>query len=144
LKIPIGNAGMPANQGITLSNVHVSVNKWGPDTAPFPVIAGTEINLSMDYSMANNQSQHRKSQTNNVEVELVATPATLHVGQSTSLKWLSRAANSCSGTGAWGPSVAISGSALVKMATAGTYIYTLACRNADSASSTTLSVLVTL
>ena len=139
---PIGNAAVAANQGLTLSNVNVSVNKWDHDTAPFPVIAGTENSVAMNYSIANNQSQYQKSQTNTVEVELVAVPATLKVGQSTSLRWLSRAANSCSGSGAWGPSVAVSGSAVVKMATAGTYKYTLACRNAGSTSSTTLSVVV--
>jgi hypothetical protein len=141
---PIGNAGVLSNQGLTLSNVHVLVNKWEQETSPFPVIAGEENNVSLNYAALVNQATYLKSQTNTVEIELQAVPAQIHVGETTSLKWLSRQANSCSGAGAWGVNVAPSGSTQVKMTSAGTYNYTLACRNANSSTTTTVSVVVSL
>jgi hypothetical protein len=140
---PIGNAGIPTNQGLVLSNVHVAINKWaGQEAAPFPTIAGEGNTVSLDYAMLDTPSQHLKAQTGTVELELQASPATVRVGQTTTLSWLSRGANSCSGSGAWSSSVGFNGSRTVTMTKTGSYYFTFACRNANSTTTTTASVVV--
>jgi hypothetical protein len=140
---PIGNAGIQTNQGLVFTNVQVAINKWtGSDGAPFPTIAGEDNSVALNYAMLDNQSQHLKAQTGTVELELQASPATVRVGQKTTLNWLSRGANSCAGSGAWASSVGFNGTRTVSMPKTGSYYFTFACRNATSTTTTTASVVV--
>jgi hypothetical protein len=140
---PIGNAAVAANQGLVLSNVQVGINKWGPGNAPFPTIAGSDNAVSLNYSMVANLSQYLKSQNGTVELELLAAPATVRVGDSVDLTWLSRGANSCSGDGEWSGSLGTNGAHRTKLTSAGTHQFVLVCRNSSSTTTTTASVVVT-
>jgi len=131
-----------ANQALVFSNVKVVMKNWVAASAPFPAIAGLTNTVSLNYSMQQTQSLHMKAQSETVELELKASVATMKVGQTTDLTWLSRGGNSCSGSGAWSGSFGTNGMRAIKITTAGTYNFTLDCRNAGSTSSTTLSVVV--
>jgi hypothetical protein len=142
-QMPIGNAGAISNQAIALSNVKVIVRSWVGETAPFPTINGTGNDVSLNYLNQNTQSRQMKVQYETVELMLKASVATMKVGQTTELTWTSRQASSCSGGGAWSGAFGMSGSRFVKITTPGTHSFTLDCRNSGSATSTTLSVVVT-
>jgi hypothetical protein len=140
---PIGNAGVLSNQNIVLSNVKVLMKSWVGDSVPFPTFAGTGNNIALSYSMQDTQSRQMKAQLDTVELELKASVATMKAGQTTELTWMSRQANSCSGTGAWSGSFGMNGTRFVKITAPGTYGFTLDCRNSGSTTSTTLTVVVT-
>jgi hypothetical protein len=142
---PIGNANVVgANRNLVFSNVHVGINLWDHSVAPFPYILGEDDSLAFIYSMGNDRSQHLQSVTNNVQLQFLVSPATVHVGQTTSLTWLSWQANSCSAAGAWTAALATTGSRELKMTTPGTYNFTLSCRNAQTTTSATAKVVVSL
>jgi hypothetical protein len=113
------------------------------ETAPFPTINGTGNDVSLNYLNQNTTSRQMKVQYETVELTVKASVATMKVGQTTELTWSSRQATSCSGSGAWSGAFGMSGSRFVKITTAGTHSFTLDCRNSGSATSTTLSVVVT-
>ena len=97
----------------------------------------------MNYSMVENLAEYSKSQSGTVELELLATPAQVRVGSSVELHWLSRGANSCTGDGEWSGSVGTSGSHTARLTSAGTHQFVLVCRNSNSTTTTTASVVVT-
>lgn len=65
-------------------------------------------------------------------VTLAASPATITVGQSTTLTWSSKDTTSCKASGAWSGSEATSGTAKETPSAAGTETYTLTCAAVDS------------
>jgi hypothetical protein len=139
---PIGNANVPgANQNLVLSNVQVGMNKWDHTVPPFPYLLSEGLSVSLTYSMVNDLSEHLQALSNNVQLELVASPATMHAGQTTSLKWLSWQANSCSAGGLPG-AIGTTGTRALKMPAAGTYDFTITCRNSASSTTVTAKVVV--
>jgi hypothetical protein len=140
---PIGNANVVgANQNLVFSNVQVGMNKWNHSVPPFPFILGEDDSLAFTYSMGSDLSQHLLSVANNVQVQLVASPATVHAGQTTAFKWLSWQANSCSVAGAWTAALGTTGSRALKMAKPGTYNFTVSCRNSGTTTTATAKVVV--
>jgi hypothetical protein len=140
---PIGNANVAgANQNLVFSNVRVEMNKWDHSVAPFPYILGEDDSLAFTYSMVSDRSQHLQSVANNVQIQLVASPATVHAGQTTALRWLSWQANSCSGAGAWSAALGTTGSRALKLTRPGTYDFTLSCRNSGTTTTATAKVVV--
>jgi len=81
-------------------------------------------------------------------VTITVTPTSITVGQSANLTWSSSNATSCTASGAWTGSEAVSGTTTVTPTTAATDSYTLACTGAGgtasgSASLTVAAVVVT-
>jgi hypothetical protein len=139
---PVGNANAGGNQNLVFSNVQVGVNKWNHTAAPFPFLLSEGLDVSLAYAMENDKSQHLQSLSNHVRLELVASPATIHAGQTTSLKWLSWEANSCSAGGAWSGAVGTTGTRALKLTASGTHNFTISCRNAASTTTVTAKVVV--
>jgi hypothetical protein len=140
---PIGNAGVLSNQGIVMSNVQVAINQWGKSEAPFPTIAGPENTLNLNYAMLDDSSQHLKSQSGNLQVQLIAMPVSLKIGQSAKLTWQSWSANSCSGSGPWNGGLGTNGDQSIKFTSKGVYEFTVTCRNAGGSTTATAVVDVT-
>jgi hypothetical protein len=139
---PIGNANTAGNRNLDFSNVQVAINAWAPAVAPFPYILGEDDSLAFTYSVAIDQSQHLQSLNGNLKVELVASPVTLHVGQTISLHWLVWQANSCSAAGAWSGAVGTTGSREFKLNSPGIYDFTLSCTNSSDTTLATATVVV--
>jgi len=74
-------------------------------------------------------------------VNLSASPATISVGNSTTLSWSSNNVDSCTATGAWSGSKGISGSQTVSPVSDSTY--TLSCTGAGGDVTSTFKVVVT-
>ncbi len=140
---PIGNAGLSSNHGIVMSNVQVALNQWANRAAPFPTIAGGDNSVALNYAMLDDSSQHLKSQAGNVQLQLVALPVTLKVGQAANLSWQSWSANSCSGSGPWNGGVGTSGNQKIKFTTKGVYEFSVTCRNSGTSTTATAVVDVT-
>jgi len=140
---PIYNATQTTVDDIVFANVQVGINKWsGIEKLPLPYIAGTTNNISLNYKIADTSSRIMAAQKGTGSLTLVATPSTLSVGGSTVLTWTSKDITSCSTSGTWSGAVAASGSRTITMHTAGTYEFTLTCKNATSSSSTSMPVVV--
>ena len=67
---------------------------------------------------------------------------TITVGSSTTLSWVAINATSCTASGAWSGTQAISGSQSVAPAAAGSYAYTLTCTGASGKPSGTATLAV--
>jgi hypothetical protein len=141
---PVGNANAAGNLNLTFSNVQVAINAWTSSAPPFPTIAGAGDSLAFIYSVTIDQSQHLQSLTGDVQLELVASPVALHVGQTLSLTWLSWQASSCSaaGAGAGSDAVATTGSRELAMTAPGSFDFTLSCMNSTSTTAVTATVVV--
>ena len=147
----IGPINDATNQALVLTHVTINMTKWaGSSPEPYPAVAGQGNNMQLNYFMNNNDSQHVKSVVSTVEGEIQVVPAVVKVGQSTKLTWLSHQANSCAGTGSWTamtgvsePSIGTVGAATFTPRKAGTYTFTLECRNASSTSAATVTVQAT-
>lgn len=75
-------------------------------------------------------------------VTLTANPTSIAVGQSTSLKWSSTNATSCTASGAWSGSQNVSGTATETPKVAGTDTYTLTCSGQGGSGSASATVTV--
>ncbi len=75
-----------------------------------------------------------------VQVSLTANTTSVQVGQSATLSWQSANATSCTASGDWSGSKALTGQESVTSSSAGARSYTLTCSNAVSSSSSTVSV----
>jgi len=104
---------------------------------------GQGNSVALEYSYAANSSRLSSMQKEPVTVTLSATPDTIKVGESTTLTWTTRDATSCTGGSNWNGSLAPDGSRTVTLTKAGTYDYTVTCRNSANSSSTTLTVVAT-
>jgi hypothetical protein len=140
---PIGNAGILTNGAIVMSNVQVALNQWGKSEVPFPTIAGPENTVNLNFAMLDDSSQHLKSQSGSLQVQLIALPVSLKTGQSTKLTWKSWSANSCSGSGPWNGGVGMSGDQSIKFTSKGVYEFSVTCRNAGGTTTATAVVDVT-
>lgn len=60
-------------------------------------------------------------------VRIAVSPTSIQVGSSATITWDTTGAASCSGSGAWTDTIAVSGSLTVTPAAAGIYSYTLSC-----------------
>jgi hypothetical protein len=140
--LPIGPANQASNENLVFTNVQVGINRWAGQGLPLPTIAGQTNSVSLNYAMVESVSRVMAAQKGIGSLTLQATPATLSAGGSTTVKWTSRDAASCSAGGSWTGPVGTSGSRVIKLSSAGTYNFTLNCQNASSSSSTTLPLLV--
>jgi hypothetical protein len=121
--------------------VHVEINHWeGQGSAPIPMVAGQGHDVSFDYVIKADASRVTASQAGTVAVTFRATPATLRVGDATTLTWTARQATSCSGGGAWSGSLGMSGSRTLAMTTPGEHEFTLTCLNTADTSKAMLHV----
>ena len=73
--------------------------------------------------------------SNPVIVSVGASPTALTVGQPTTLTWSSSNATSCQASGAWGGTVAVSGTRIVTPSAVGTFTYTLSCNGVAGSTS---------
>ncbi|MBE0619247.1 MAG: DUF3443 domain-containing protein [Burkholderiales bacterium] len=78
-----------------------------------------------------------------VIVSIAANPASLTVGQSTTLTWSSSNATACQASGAWSGTVALSGTQLVTPSAAGSYTYTLTCDGVAKSASVVVAASAT-
>ncbi len=65
------------------------------------------------------------------DVTLNLSPTTINAGATSMLSWTVTNAESCSASGSWSGTQALSGSVMVSPSTAGGYTYNLTCTNAD-------------
>lgn len=77
------------------------------------------------------------------QLTLTATPTTLALGETTTLSWSSRDADSCTASGAWSGSRAASGSQTLTPAQNGTLVYGLSCSGPGGSVSESATVTVT-
>lgn len=82
--------------------------------------------------------------TNPPIVSIGASPATLIVGQSTTLSWSSSNAAACQASGAWSGTQALSGTRLVTPPAVGSFSYTLTCDGAASSAAVDVANAPTL
>lgn len=75
-------------------------------------------------------------------VTLSAEPPSLLLGASTTLRWSSTSADSCSATGSWSGSRATSGAQSITPATSGTLSYNLSCTGPGGTASAAATVVV--
>ncbi len=75
-------------------------------------------------------------------VSLVAEPASIPVGSSTTLTWSSTDATSCVASGSWSGTVATSGRRVSTPPSGGTKVYTLTCSGPEGSASASASVSV--
>jgi hypothetical protein len=73
--------------------------------------------------------------SNPVIVSVGASPTALTVGQPTTLTWSSSNATACQASGAWGGTVAVSGTRIVTPSAVGTFTYTLTCNGVAGSTS---------
>jgi hypothetical protein len=139
---PIANSYATANQNLTISGVRVTLNRWkGPATLPLPTIAGQNNNLALDYLVKEASQRITTSNVGPLGLILEASPSTLTPGDSAVLKWYSNQANNCAASGAWSGALPMGGSRTMKVASAGSYDFTLECRNGSGTSNTTLQIV---
>ena len=74
---------------------------------------------------------------------LTAGQSTLTAGASTTLTWTSSQTTSCSASGDWSGTLALSGSRTVTPTTPGTYVYDLSCQNAAATVQKAMTLTVT-
>jgi hypothetical protein len=140
---PVGPSNQESNENMTIDNVKVEINRWSGKGLPVSNILGKGHKISLDYSVAADASRIKSVQQGTVALTLQAAPSTLQVGNATSLSWTSRGADNCSASGAWsGPLATTGGPRTVQLTTAGNSDFTIECRNANDAATTTLSVVV--
>jgi hypothetical protein len=140
---PVGNAGESSNDNLVFSNVQVAINRWsGKGEFPLPVIAGSNNNVSLNYTIAASKARVMASQRGTGSVQFLATPATLNAGESTVLIWISRQNTSCSADGGWTGALVSAGSRAFKLSAAGVVKFTMNCRNPSSSSTTTMPIVV--
>jgi hypothetical protein len=138
---PIGNAPYPTNDSIVFTNVQVTMNRWaGPDLG-LPTIAGLTNQVALDFTMSAQLMKVSHLIKAAAMVTLKGTPTTVHPGASTILSWSSKDASSCTASGPWSGSVGTSGTRTIKVASAGTLDFNLACQNASVSSSATMRVI---
>jgi hypothetical protein len=140
--LPIDNAFSATNQGIQRSNVKVGINQWVGTDLPLPTFGGETNAVALNYGLKTSIATVLRAQVGTVETDLQGSPTTLRAGASTVLKWNAFAANSCTASGAWSGAVATGGTRTVTMPTAGSYTFTLECRNGSATSSTALAIVV--
>jgi hypothetical protein len=139
---PISNV-QGSNQGIVFKNVHVEINHWeGQGGAPIPTVAGQGQDVSLDYVIKADGSRVTASQAGTVAVTFRATPATLRVGDTTTLTWTARQATGCSGGGAWSGGLGTSGTRTLTMTSPGDHEFKLACQNAGDTANAALHIEV--
>lgn len=141
-KLPIGNASMSGNDDVVLTNVQVSIKKWAGGGSVFPVISGSTLNVALNYTVSGEASRSGLQQKSPESVALKAIPAVIKAGHSTSLQWVGRNVNSCSGSGAWSGNLTTSATKSVKLSKAGNYDFTIICRDSKQSASTTVRVVV--
>ena len=126
---------MPANQNITIKNVHVILNRWaGSQELPLPNILGNGIDVSIDYDILGDASRIASVHKGSVTIALKAAPAKLGTGRATTVTWATQA-DACSAGGAWsGSNLPSKGSRSVTVEKQGENDLTLSCHSsADSA-----------
>jgi hypothetical protein len=138
---PIGNATDAANKALVFSNVQVDMANWAGPDLPLPTVSGATNDIDLNFTMSGQLTKASYLQKGALDVVVKNTPSTVNSGASTLLAWTASAASGCSASGAWSGSVGTSGSRLVKLSGAGSYAFTLECRNSADSSSTTLSVI---
>jgi hypothetical protein len=142
VRIPVSNANQPTNENIVFKNVRSVINRWVGLGLPLPVITGTGNSISLDISILSPDSRIMMSTSPGLDMTLQATPAKLKVGETATLKWVTKGATSCSANGAWAGSMPRSGSRVVTVGSAGSYENVFYCQNPDSSSSAALPVVV--
>ncbi len=140
--LPIGNATEQSNQNLILSNVKVSITRWGGPDLPLPRIYGNST-VMLDYAINSEKTQIVRQQTPTVQTTLQASPATFREGGSTKLTWSARDAKVCYASGDWSGAIGLNGIRFVNFSSAKTYALTLKCENGSDTSSRTLQVIVT-
>jgi hypothetical protein len=138
---PISNSTQNA-QGIVLSNVEVVMHKWDRPSRPFPTIGGSGNLISLGYFESNSTTRYVQSVNDKLEVELSASQSSAQTGQTTTIPWQARSANSCTGSGSLAGSSGTHGVRSQKLDAVGQYIFVLECRNAFQSASATLDVSV--
>ena len=141
-RAPISSIADGFSENITFANVRVVINRWTGSGMPLPVFSGDGDSIGLDFSLLHEASRIMSLDKAGVRVTLQATPATSKLGERSTLTWFSRNTSSCSGANAWNGAMAGQGSKTVAPATAGTYEFTLTCRNSSSSSSVILPLLV--
>ena len=142
-KQPIGPANMVGNDDIVLSNVQVTVNKWGGSGAITPSIAATSANINIAYTIGAGASRTTMLQRTPESVVITATPASIKAGESTTLNWTGREVNSCMGSGSFSGSLDVwNASKTLKLTKPGLYDYTVTCRDSSQSVASTVRVVV--
>jgi hypothetical protein len=142
VRMPVSSATQASNENIVFKNVRAVINRWSGSGLPVPVIAGTGNSISMDISILGTGSRIVMSASPGLEVAMQATPAKLKIGETTTLKWVSKGATSCSANGAWIGSVPSGGSRVVTAASVGSHDYVFYCQNPAISSSAVLPIIV--
>jgi hypothetical protein len=137
---PMGNATDPANDTFVFSNVSVVFHSWAGSGLPLPTILGSNNTISLTFSMLAQNTLVSFLLKGPVTSIMEASPIAIRAGASTTLTWSSKAATSCSATGAWSGSVGTSGSKVMKVAAAGSDAFGLNCLNAGTTASAGVNV----
>lgn len=124
-----------SNGGIVYRNMRVQLKDWSASADITPQTFGADNKLAIDYLIAAGNRHTLMQQTNGAKVSMTSTPASLQVGGSATLSWLSPASTTnCVKSGAWSSaSTSTTGSLAVQPATVGSYVYGLTCQTADDA-----------
>jgi hypothetical protein len=143
VQMPVGQSTVPANQNITIKNVHVIINRWaGSQELPLPNIMGNGIDVSIDYDILGDSSRIASVHKGSVNIALKATPAKLSAGRATTVTWATQA-DACSAGGAWnGSNLSSKGSRSVTLEKPGESDLTLSCRSSSDTAEARLPVVV--
>jgi hypothetical protein len=137
---PIGNATSSTNDGIDFSNFQIYMTKWSGPNLPLPTIWGESNDIALNFTMYSQLVNVAYLQNGALNLTVTSTPTTVNHGAATALKWNATDATDCNASGAWSGSVGTGGSRLITLASAGSYSFTLNCKNSSDSASTTLRV----
>lgn len=139
---PISSTTTAGNDGIVLTNVQVSMNKWAGSGSVYPSILGNDVDVAIDYSMSADATRAELLQKSPESVQLKAAPATIRAGQTTTLAWTGRNITSCTASGAWSGALGTDSSKSMKLSAPGNYDYTITCQDSDETVMANVRVVV--
>jgi hypothetical protein len=138
---PVGNAPSSTNVDIDFNDVEVAMKHWGGSDFPTPTMGGNSNSINLNYTMASQLMKVTHVQKNTLVSTVQATPATIRVGTSTTMKWSARNASTCSASGVTAATVRPFDSLAVKLAAAGTKTFSLRCANSTASTVATVQLL---
>jgi hypothetical protein len=126
---PVGNAPSTTNVDIAFGGVAVAMKHWAGSDFPTPTMGGSTNSINLNFTMASQLMKITHVQKNTLVSTVQASPATIRVGTSTTMKWSARNATACSTSGVTAAAVRPFDSLALKLAAVGTKSFSLRCVN---------------
>jgi len=142
---PLSPVAAASGQVITMSNIQLELQHWGGKAnTPITYFGGTDNKLSLQYTMHDKLETLTHTSAGTVWNNFEATPNTFKSGGAVVLTSSGTPGYTCTASGGWsGQLPSAYSTRTIKLTNAGTYAYTVGCKDGSQTLSSTIHVVVT-